>query len=109
MVYVNASKPSAPREWPGAVREGMSYSVCEICRSGAHKFQVRLALKGKTYRRGLKETRGRKRICSSKMVKNLDTARKRLLKKTDSDREVRWEDVRKAARAPKVVRVARQK
>ena len=67
-----------------------------------HLTNVRLALKGKTYRRGLKETRGRPTTYSNAWVRTLNATRKTLLKTTDGDREVRWRDVQKKARAPKV-------
>ena len=62
---------------------------------------VRKALKGFTYKRGLKETRGRKVKYSKKWVTALTQKRKELIKKAQNDREVRWRDVVKAARAPK--------
>ena len=65
---------------------------------------VRKALKGFTYKRGLKETRGRKIKYSKKWVKALNQQRKALIKKAQNDREVRWRDVVKAARAPKAHR-----
>ena len=41
---------------------------------------VRLALKGKTYKRGLAESRGRKRKLSNTNVRALDKARKSLIR-----------------------------
>ena len=66
--------------------------------------RFRQALRGKTYRRSPKETRGRKRKLDRKWVQKLNTTRKTLLKRTSSEREVRWEDIRRACRAPKVHR-----
>ena len=64
-----------------------------LCRWGStHTFEVRLALKCETYQRGAPETRGRKRVLTSTMVHKMDEARKKLLQRTDNDREVRWED-----------------
>ena len=65
-----------------------------------HLTNVRRALKGKTYKRSRKETRGRKATYSRKVVLALDRARKDLIKKTKNNREVRWQDVRKKAKAP---------
>ena len=61
---------------------------------------LRRAIKGKTHKRGRKETRGRKAKYSKKWVVSLNRARKYLLKKVDNGREVRWKDVVKKARAP---------
>ena len=61
---------------------------------------VRRALKGKTYKRGLKETRGRKRLYSRKAVLKMDKVRKQLIKKAANDREVLWRDIRRASRVP---------
>ena len=61
---------------------------------------VRKALKGKTYRRAAVETRGRKPKLSMKVVKAINASRKKLLKKADNEKEVTWEDCRRAAKAP---------
>ena len=65
---------------------------------------VRKVIKGKTYKRGRTETRGRKLKFTKKWVDTLNTTRKRLIKKTNNNREVRWQDVMKKARAPKAHR-----
>ena len=65
---------------------------------------LRKAIKGMTYRRGIKETRGRKQKFSNKWVKTLNTARKKLLRSCAHRREVRWADVVMKARAPKAHR-----
>ena len=62
---------------------------------------LRRAMKGLTYKRGRKETRGRKLKYSKTWVPALNKVRKDLLKKTRSEREVRWSDVLRKARAPK--------
>ena len=62
--------------------------------------RFRQALRGLTYKRGRKETRGRKVKYSRRWVNKLNTTRKHLLKKAQGEREVRWDDVRRAARAP---------
>ena len=66
--------------------------------------RFRSVLRGTTYRRSRKETRGRKQKLTRKAVRKLNITRKRLIKKADGQREVRWEDIRKAARAPKMHR-----
>ena len=66
-----------------------------------HVTKVRLAIRGKTYKRGAKETRGRKRTYNRKWVKKMNTVRKTLIKKTKNNREVRWTDIIKKTRAPK--------
>ena len=65
-----------------------------------HLTNVRRALKGNTYKRSRKETRGRKKLYSRKMVLKMDKAREQLTKKIANNREVLWRDVRKAARVP---------
>lgn len=62
---------------------------------------VRKALKGKTYKRGVVETRGRKRMLSSRAVKAINAARKKLLKKAGNEEEVTWDQCRRAAKATK--------
>ena len=65
-----------------------------------HINYLRKALKGISYKRGRKETRGRKKIYSKRWVKKLNATRKRLIKEAKNEREVGWQDVRKKARAP---------
>ena len=65
---------------------------------------IRRALKGRTFKRGRAETRGRKKKLSSRNVKSLDAARKGLIKHADGEREVLWEDVMRKARVPVVHR-----
>ena len=81
-----------------ATRRARSSSVAP------HLTNVRKAIRGKTYKRGLKETRGRKNKLSKKWVTALNNARKTLLRSTKNQREVRWKDVFKKARGPKVHR-----
>ena len=66
--------------------------------------RVRIALRGLTYKRSLKETRGRSRKLSRQNVLKLNHTRKRLIKAAQGEREVRWDDVRKASRVQKVHR-----
>jgi transposase len=63
---------------------------------------VRKVLKGLTYKRGGVETRGRKLKLSKANVRKMNSVRRVLQKKADGEREVTWENIRKAARAPKV-------
>ena len=62
------------------------------------------AFRGRTYRRSRKETRGRKRTFTKEWVQKLDRTRKKLQRAAQGEREVRWEDVRRASRAPKAHR-----
>jgi DNA-binding transcriptional MerR regulator len=62
------------------------------------------AFRGRTYRRSQKETRGRKRTFTREWVQKLDRTRKKLQRAAQGEREVRWEDVRRASRAPKAHR-----
>ena len=55
-----------------------------------------------TYKRGGVETRGRKLKLSKANVRKMNSVRRVLQKKADGEREVTWENIRKAARAPKV-------
>ena len=71
--------------------------------------RFRQALRGITYKRSRKETRGRKRKFTRKAILMMNTTRKRLIKQADGQREVRWEDLRKASRSPKVHRVTLQR
>lgn len=63
-----------------------------------HLTNVRKALKGVTYKRGLAETRGRKRVLRGTTLRKLDRARKTLQQKAAGEREVHWKDVLRAAR-----------
>ena len=51
---------------------------------------VRRALKGKVYKRGVPETRGGQRTLTKKQILKLDGVRKKLLKKADSESNVTW-------------------
>ena len=66
--------------------------------------RFRKALRGVTYKRSRKETRGRKQKVSRQHVLKMDSMRKRLIKKAEGQREIRWEDVRKASRVHTVHR-----
>ena len=65
---------------------------------------LRKVIKGSTYKRGPKETRGRKRTYSRKWVISLNVARKKLLSSCAHRQEVCWFDVVKKARSPKAHR-----
>ena len=65
-----------------------------------HLAGARKALKGKVCKRGRVETRGRRPEFTRAMVLRMDVARKKLIKKADNQREVRWGDIRRSARVP---------
>ena len=71
---------------------------------GPNLSTVRRALRGITHRRGMVETRGRKRSLSPANVRALNAARKRLIAKADGQYEVHWCDIIRAARVPNVDR-----
>ena len=59
---------------------------------------VRRACRGRSFKRGLAETRGRKRKVPAQTLKKLDKTRKTLQKKAHGESEVHWKDVLRAAR-----------
>lgn len=63
---------------------------------------LRKALKGNTYKRGVAETRGAKKVLTRANALALNRARKDLIKKAGAEREVHWKDIMRAARVPKV-------
>ena len=65
---------------------------------------VRRALKGDTFKRSGRETRGRHRILSSTNLRAANRARKHLIKKAKGEDEVHWGDIQRAARLPAVHR-----
>ena len=65
---------------------------------GPHLTSVRKALKGGTFKRGLAETRGRKRKLNAQALRKLDRTRKSLQKRAGGESEVHWQDVLRAAR-----------
>ena len=69
-----------------------------------HITNFRKLLKGKTYKRNRTETRGRKTKFTKRMVYKMNAVRKSLIKKAENEREVRWRDIQKSARAPKAHR-----
>ena len=60
---------------------------------GPNLSTVRRALRGVTHRRGMVETRGRKRTLSPANIRALNTARKRLIAKADGQYDVHWSDI----------------
>ena len=70
---------------------------------------VRRAIKGSTFKRSRKETRGRPRRLTKANVCALDRARKKLIGKAEGEHEVHWEDIIKAARVPHVDRTTAAK
>ena len=65
---------------------------------------VRSLVKAKTHRAGVTEKRGRKRILTKRMILKMNRVRKSLYKKAAGEKEVRWKDISKSARAPKTHR-----
>ena len=63
---------------------------------------VRRAMTGVTFRRGKKETRGRKKKLSPKNLRQLNSKRKELIRKAKGEREVHWDEIIAKARVPKV-------
>jgi len=66
--------------------------------------RIRHALRGLTYKRARKETRGRKPKLTRKAVLKMNACRKKMIKHVKGEREVRWDDVRKSSRAQKAHR-----
>ena len=85
---------------PAGIHQALSAQRARKKIAAPHITNVRKALKGNTYKRGRKETRGRRAKYSKKMALRMDKARKDLAKKVSSGREVLWRDIRKAARVP---------
>ena len=65
-----------------------------------HLAHVRKAPKGKVYKRGRTEARGRRPKFTRAMVLRMDVAREKLIKQAGNQREVRWGDIRRSARVP---------
>ena len=72
--------------------------------SAPHITQFRKILKGLTYRRGVAESRGRKRTLKPSTVRRMNQVRKTLSKKWAGKRPVLWKDIIKTAKAPSVSR-----
>lgn len=58
-----------------------------------HLTKVRLALKGKTYKRGAVETRGRPPLLTKLQLRRIDSVRRSLIKDAQGEYEVHWADV----------------
>ena len=63
-----------------------------------HITNVRRAIRGKTYRRGHVETRGRKKKLSAQAVRKINATRRTLIQKAKGEQEVHWKQILKAAR-----------
>jgi hypothetical protein len=63
---------------------------------------VQRVVKGSTFNRGVAETRGRKKKLSPKNVRQLNTARKLLIKNAKGEQEIHWKDIIHKARVPTV-------
>ena len=61
---------------------------------------VRRFLKGKTHKRGVKETRGRKRIYSRRNVLTMNAARRKFIQATKGTKQAKWNLIIRKARAP---------
>ena len=59
---------------------------------------LRRALKGVTYKQGMSETRGRKKVLTRAKVRAMNKARKELIATAKGQREVHWADVMRKAR-----------
>ena len=57
---------------------------------------------GDTFRRGLVETRGRKKVLTKAHLKKPEANSRAIAKKTKGEREVPWEEIARKARVPKV-------
>ena len=68
------------------------HEVAAVTRSTVYRF-----IKGDTHGRGLPEKRGRHQVLAKKDVAKLDQARKRLLKKADSERPVTYKAIHEEA------------
>ena len=64
-----------------------------------HITNVSRAMRGKTYKRGGAETRGRKRKLSTQALRKINAARKSLIQKATGEQEVRWSQILKALSA----------
>ena len=75
-----------------------------VRKDGPSLSTVRRALKGQTFKRSGRETRGRHRILSSTNLRAANGARKKLITKAKGEKEVHWGDIQRAARIPPVHR-----
>ena len=87
----------------------LSRTRTRLGQGGPDLTSVRRALKGRTFKRGRAETRGRPRRLTRHNLRPLDKARMRLVKKMDGDGEVHWDDAIRAARVPLVDRTTASK
>ena len=65
---------------------------------------VRRFVKGKTFKRSSKETRGRKTKLSLANLRTIDRVRDELITKTKGEREITWDEVIRKSRVPNVER-----
>ena len=66
--------------------------------------RFRVNLRGLTYKRPRRETHDRRPKLTRQNIMKMSSKRKQLIKKAQGQREVRWEDVRKASRVQRVHR-----
>ena len=86
------------------IHENILAARSKLRQSAPNLTTVRRALKGKTFKRGRVETRGRKTKLSARNLTALNTARIALIKKSGGKHEVHWEDIQKKARVQHVHR-----
>ena len=65
---------------------------------------VRRFVGGKTHRRGGVETRDRKRVLTRRNVLAMDSARRKLIKATRGEQQLKWDTIRIKGRAPHATR-----
>ena len=67
-----------------------------------HVTKIREFMRGRTYRRGIVETRGRKRSWTRANVLSADAARLRKIDKCKGEKYIKWDVIVKGSRAPEV-------
>ena len=70
---------------------------------------VRRFVRGKTHKRAVAETRGRKKKRSVANVKAMDRARDKVITQAGCEREISWDEVVRQARVPSVHRTTATK
>ena len=73
-------------------------------RLGPSVTAVRRAIKGESFKRAARETRGRPRILSTTNLRTAERVRKQLIAKADGEAEVHWDDIIRKSRIPRVHR-----
>ena len=86
--------PSEIYEKLGALRRRKNIEMVNIT-------VARRLLNGKTHKRGIAETRGRKRTYSRRNVLTMNAVRRAFIKKTKGTQQVKWSCIRQKARVPR--------